>query len=183
LLGQISHDSILIPTWCNTIGLAPIMVDIQTISVTIASAGVFVAAIYYILQIRQQAKTRQTDLVFRLYTTFGNKEIRQTWEKITTRENMDFSTYQEKFGLSDVNEIGWFFEGVGVLLHKRLIDIAVVDDLFSSPIRISWEKLKPIAEGERKQFNRPQIWEWWEYLYNEMKRREQKLEQKGAKNG
>jgi hypothetical protein len=156
------------------------MVDIQTVSIAIASASVVAGVIYYSLMIRQQTKTRQTDLVIRLYTAFGNKEMRQTWEKVTTREDMDFDKYREKFGLTDVNEIGWFFEGVGVLLHKKLVDIAVVDDLFSSPIKISWEKLKHIAEGERKQFGRPQIWEWWEYLYNEMKKREQKLQQPKA---
>jgi hypothetical protein len=106
--------------------------------------------------------------------------MRQTWEKVTAREDIDFDTYLKKFGLSEANEIGWFFEGVGVLLHKKLIDIALVDDLFSSPIKISWEKLKPIAEGERKLRNRPQIWEWWEYLYNEMQKREQKLQQSKA---
>jgi hypothetical protein len=157
-----------------------IVVDVQTVSIAIASASVVAGIIYYSLQIRQQTKTRQTDLVIRLYTAFGSKEMRQTWEKVTTREYMDFDKYREKFGLTDVNEIGWFFEGVGVLLHKKLIDIAVVDDLFSSPIKISWEKLKPIAEGERKQFDRPQIWEWWEYLYNEMKKEEQKLQQSKA---
>jgi hypothetical protein len=114
--------------------------------------------------------------VIRLYTTFGSKEKRQTWETVRTREDLDFDAYQEKYGLSDVNEIGWFFEGVGVLLHRKLIDIAVVDDLFSSPIKISWEKLKLVAEGERKQSGRPQVWEWWEYLYNEMQKREQKLQ-------
>jgi hypothetical protein len=158
------------------------MVDIQTVSIAIASASVVAGVIYYSLMIRQQTKTRQTDLVIRLYTAFGSKEMRQTWEKVTTREDMDFDKYQEKFGLTDVNEIGWFFEGVGVLLHKKLVDISVVDDLFSSPIKISWEKLKPVAEGERKQFGRPQIWEWWEYLYNEMKKREQQL-QAGDKSG
>jgi hypothetical protein len=153
------------------------VVDVQSVSIAIASVSVTVAAIYYIFQIKHQIKTRQTDLVYRLYTVFGSKEMRQTWEKVTTREDMNFSTYQKEFGLSDVNEIGWFFEGVGVLLHRGLIDITVVDDLFSSPIKISWEKLRPVAEGERKQFNRPQIWEWWEYLYNEMQKREQKLKQ------
>ena len=156
------------------------MVDIQTVSIAIASTSVVAGVIYYALQIRQQTKTRQTDLVIRLYTTFASKEMRQTWERITTREYMDFNTYREKFGLSDVNEIGWFFEGVGVLLYRKLIDIAVVDDLFSSPIKISWEKMKPVAEGERKQFGRPQIWEWWEYLYNQMQNREQKLQQSKA---
>jgi hypothetical protein len=36
------------------------MVDIQTVSIAIASAGVFLAAIYYILQIRHQTRIRQT---------------------------------------------------------------------------------------------------------------------------
>jgi hypothetical protein len=156
------------------------MVDVQTVSVVIASASVVAGVIYYLFQIRLQTKARQTDLVIRLYTTFASKEMRQTWEKVRTREDLDFEAYQEKFGLSDVNEIGWFFEGVGVLLHRKLIDIAVVDDLFSSPIKITWEKLKPIAEGERKQAGRPQIWEWWEYLYNEMQKKEQKLQQSAA---
>ena len=160
-----------------------IVVDIQTVSIAIASASVVAGIIYYSLQIRLQTRARQTDLVIRLYTTFASKEMRQTWEKVTTRECMDFNAYREKFGLSDVNEIGWFFEGVGVLLHRKLVDIAVVDDLFSSPIQISWEKMKPVAEGERKQFSRPQIWEWWEYLYNEMQKREQRLQQKSVKNG
>jgi len=156
------------------------MVDVQTITIAIASASVVAGIIYYSLQIRTQTKAAQTDLVIRLYTTFGGKEMRETWEKITKRDSTDFNTYKEKYGLSDVNVIGWFFEGVGVLLHKKLIDIAVVDDLFSSPIKISWEKLKPVAEGERKEFGRPQIWEWWEYLYNEMQKREQKLQQSNA---
>jgi len=150
------------------------MVDVQTASIAIASASVVAGIIYYSLQIRLQTRARQTDLVIRLYTAFGGKEMRQAWEKITNRECSDFSTYQNEFGLSDLNEVGWFFEGVGVLLRRKLIDIAVVDDLFSSPIKISWEKMKPVAEGERKKFGRPQIWEWWEYLYNEMQKREQR---------
>jgi len=60
------------------------MVDIQTISIAIASASVVAGIIYYSLQIRQQTKTRQTDLVIRLYTAFGGKEMRGAWEKITT---------------------------------------------------------------------------------------------------
>jgi hypothetical protein len=156
------------------------MVDIQTVSVVVASASVVAGVIYYLFQIRLQTKVRQTDLVIRLYTTFASTEMRQTWERVRTREDLDFEAYQEKYGLSDVDETGWFFEGVGVLLHRKLIDIAVVDDLFSSPIKISWEKLKPIALGERKQSGRPQIWEWWEYLYNEMQKRERKLQQLGV---
>ena len=51
-------------------------------------------------------------------------------------------------------------------------------DLF--PIEIMWEKLKPLVEGMRKQTNVPGYFEWFEYLYNEIKKRQQKLQQKGV---
>src|SRR4030067_3473747 len=123
------------------------MVDIQTVSIAIASASVVAGIIYYSLQIRLQTKARQTDLVIRLYTAFGGKEMRQAWEKITTTECSDFNTYQKEFGLCDLNEVGWFFEGVGILLRRKLMDIAVVADLFRSPITLSWGKMKLVAGG------------------------------------
>jgi len=44
------------------------MVDVQTVSIAVASAGVFAAAIYYILQLKHQSKVRQTDLLVRLFS-------------------------------------------------------------------------------------------------------------------
>jgi hypothetical protein len=55
---------------------------LQTVSIAIASAGVFVAAVYYILQIRHQTKIRQTDLVIRLYSTYGSKEFQEAWATV-----------------------------------------------------------------------------------------------------
>ena len=150
--------------------------DITEISVIVAAIGVMVGVVYYILDIRHQRQVRQTDMVMKLHTTFGSKELQDAWEKTQDREIKDFDTYRKEYGLREVNEVGWFFEGLGVLLYRRHIDISLVDDLFSSPIKRAWEKLKPIAEGERNQTNRPQIWEWFEYLYNEMQKREQQLE-------
>jgi len=39
------------------------MVDIQTLSIAIASTSVVAGVVYYVLQIRHQTKLRQTDLV------------------------------------------------------------------------------------------------------------------------
>jgi hypothetical protein len=39
--------------------------------------------------------------------------------------------------------------------------------------------MKMIVEGTRQQYNTPKLFEWFEYLYNEMKKREQA----GVKNG
>jgi hypothetical protein len=155
-----------------------IVVDIQTVSIVVASTGVLIAAIYYVLQIRNQTKIRQTDLVMRLYSTFGSKEFQDAWTRIESIEFKNYDEYVKKYGLGDYAQCATFFEGIGVLLQKKLIDINLVDALFSVPLKFMYERMKPIIEGNREQLHNQRVFEHFEYLYNEMKKREQKLQSK-----
>jgi phosphatidylglycerophosphate synthase len=157
------------------------MVDIQTISIAIASAGVFAAAIYYILQIRHQNRMRKTDLLMRLHLAFSTKETVEACLKYLSTEYKDYDDFVEKYG-SPIAEgqvqtvfvmMAMFFEGIGVLLKNKLLDLNLVTELFA--VEMFWLKLKPLAEGMRKQLNNPEIYTMFEYLYNEMKKREQQL--------
>jgi hypothetical protein len=62
------------------------LVDISTLSIAIASASVVVGVVYYALQIRHQARIRQTDLVMRLYSTFSSREFQDAWTKVRTSD-------------------------------------------------------------------------------------------------
>jgi hypothetical protein len=154
------------------------MVDVQTISIVVASAGVFLAAIYYIFQIRHQTKLRQTDLIMRLYSRYGSEGFQKTWNKLWQRNLKDFHDYQEKYGLAEWIGVGTFFEGIGILLHRKLVDIVMVDELFTAPLKMAWDLMRDSIMEARKEFNQPTIFEWFEYLYNEMQKREQKLQAK-----
>lgn len=156
------------------------MVDIQTVSIGIASAGVFAAAVYYIFQLRHQTKIRQTDLIMRLYSAYGNEEYSKAVIRYLATEYRDYDDFVEKYGPINPEEpvqvafrmIPMFYEGVGILLHRKLVNPDLVYELFN--VRMFWEKFKPYAEGIRKQFNQPEFYCWFEYLYNELKKREQK---------
>lgn len=155
------------------------MVDVQllqTISVITASAGVFAAAIYYILQIRHQTRIRQMDLVTRLYSHMTSKEFLEAWEKVRDRETMDYREYKEKYGLLELNQVYGAFEEVGILLQRKLIDTELANALFGGAVIVMWEKIKPIVEFAREQRQLHAL-EGFEYLYNKMKKREQKLQQ------
>jgi hypothetical protein len=41
---------------------------------------------------------------------------------------------------------------------------------------MTWKRMKDFTLEARKIRNTPSIFEWFEYLYNEMKKREQKLQ-------
>ena len=150
------------------------MIDIPSISALVAAVGVIVGVVFAVLQLRNLVRTRQTDLVMRVYSTFGSKEFQREWTRIWNTEYKNHKDFLKKEKLV-APEAGLFFEGVGVLLYRKLIDISLIDDLFSGPIKMTWEKMKPIVEDARKQLDQPQYAEWVEYLYNEMQKREQQL--------
>ena len=151
------------------------MLDIPSTSAIIASASVVAAAIYYVLQLRHQTRMRQTDLIMRLYSTRDSKEFQESWKKVMAKEFEEYKDYKKWYDWSDFIVVGLFFEGIGILLHRKLIDIGLVDDLFCYIIKTTWEKIRLVAEAVRKHNNAPQIYEWFEYLYNEMEKREQQL--------
>jgi hypothetical protein len=113
------------------------VVDITEISAIVAAAGVLIGVVYYILDMRHQRQVRQTDLIMRLYSRYGSEGFQKTNEKVGKRlreEALNFHDYQEKYGFGEWVAVGTFFEGIGILLHRKLIDIGLVDDLFTSPV-------------------------------------------------
>jgi hypothetical protein len=170
------------------------MVDIQTFSIAIASAGVFAAAIYYILQIRHQTKMREMDLLLRLNSSmFANKEFLKDLWRVWDLEYQNYDDFNKKYGsltaihqknrdLEDsINVVINNVDTLGLLLKRKAVKIDFLIECYD--ITNLWEKLKPLVEGWRKDQNAPQLCKWFEYLYNEMKKRKQQLPQKGVKSG
>jgi len=153
--------------------------DIPSISAVVAAIGVIIGVTLAYLEVRTLSKQRQTDLVMKLYSTFGSKEFLEARKTVMDLKFQDYSDYVKKYGqfgrFEAVSEVCMFFEGIGVLLNRKLLDISLVDDLFSPiSIKIIWEKMRPVVEGWRNQFNDPDTLEWFETLYNELQKREQR---------
>lgn len=86
----------------------------------------------------------------------------------------------KKYGVADYIECSIFFEGIGVFLKKKIVDVNLVDELFSVSLKFMYERLKPIIDSNRQRFNDPRVFEHFEYLYDEMKKREQNLQTKNT---
>ena len=153
------------------------MVDIQTISIAVASASVIAGVIYYAFQIRQQTKIRQMDFIMRMMPSLStSKEEMQRADAFRKAKFENFEEFEEKYYVEARRDAD-LWENVGVLVKRKLVDISLVADLFNVSFR--WEKLKPWVEETRRRYNSPKVYEWFEYLYNEVKKRE-KLQQSKA---
>jgi len=151
-----------------------IVVDIQTISIMLASASVIAGVVYYALQIRHQTKMRQTDVITRLYSIAISKEWVEAWVKFEDREITDFRTYKKEYGFVELNQVVNYFEELGMLLHRKLLDAGLIDDLWHGQVQVVWKKLEPMVKEARKEWNLPRLCAMTEYPYNEMKKREQR---------
>jgi hypothetical protein len=153
------------------------VVDIQTISIAIASASVVAGVVYYALQIRHQTKLKQMDFIMRIPSTFLSKRVIQAVAAIRKTEFRNYDDFEEKCGVES-RQVADFGENLGLLVKRRLIDVGLVADRYDVSVR--YEKLSPWIEEMRRRASNPRLYEWFEYLYNELKKREQKLQQSKA---
>ena len=152
------------------------MVDITEISAMVAAAGVMIGVVYYILEIRHQTKAKQMDLIVRLQSMYVDSVL-QSNETLRKTETKNYKDFQEKCSMQ-AQDVAGFFDNVGLLLRRGLIDIDLISQLFI--LEGVWKKLKPFVEGTRERTKEPRFYGNFEYLYNEWKKKEQKLQQSKA---
>jgi len=158
------------------------VVDVSTVSIVIASAGVLAGVIYYILEIRHQSRLRQTESVTRLSPWF-NMNAREVQEAITQVCSIEYENYEdylakysEKPEHMMLKVLGNYFEGIGILVYRKLVEPDIVYDFWGDIIQSLWKKIKPLIADMRKDSGDPNTFKHWEYLYEEMKKRKQKLQ-------
>jgi len=157
------------------------MVDIQTISIAIASAGVLAGVIYYVLEIRHQSRLRQMESLIRLSPWFNMnaREVQEAVTQVCSIEYKNYEDYLERYSEKPENMtlkiLGNYFEGIGILVYRKLVEADIVYDFWGEIIQSSWEKIQPLVADMRKDLGDSNMFRFWEYLYNEMKKREQQL--------
>ena len=153
--------------------------DVAIASIVVASVSVVVAAALAVLQIRSQNDTRQAQLFMEIYNQFYNPEFHKRWMEtvyVITDENLFDSDGMPIFlkgnigPYVEVASLCCFFEGLGLLVKKKLIDIDLVAELMSTPLILVWERIEKFVEKTRGVLGRPQVYEWYAYLYHEIQK-------------
>jgi hypothetical protein len=145
---------------------------VAAVSIVIAAASVVAASTFYSFQIRNQLRVRKTDLVMRLYTTWDSLEFQRAFHTVYWA---DFHDYDSAMAITGGERQLWtyllsFYDQVGVLLRRRLIEFDMVDDLLGNSTRQLWEKVAPMIREARDRYD-PRLYEHFEFLYEEVTRR------------
>ena len=155
--------------------------DIVSISSIVAAAGVIVGVILTVQELKNLRNQRQTDLLVRLapWLNMNSSELQQAYVRVLNLEFKDYDDFVKKYGLplAEKSEqmaiitIGNYFEALGTLLKRKLVDADLLWDYWSDTFIMIWEKLQPYVEGLKREYNQQSP--AGEYLYAEMKKKEQ----------
>jgi hypothetical protein len=143
------------------------------VSVVIAAASVIAASVYYSFQIRNQMRLRRADLLLRLYATWDSLDFQEAFHRLYWGEYSNYDSFLEHVeGQRHVGTyVATFYDQIGALLRRGLIDYDLVDDLLGNSAIQLWEKIAPIILEARVRSDDPRLYEHFEFLYGEMKRR------------
>jgi hypothetical protein len=159
--------------------------DVTTISTIAAAIGVIIGIVLAIEQLRHIARQREADFLIKMNVGFSMTGERGLENMITVMgcQFKDYDDFNAKFGPLYISNnpvsmafvgLGLYFEGVGVLLHRGLVDADDIYDFQGGAVILTWEKFKPLAEGLRKQLDSDEYYVFFEYLRNEMVRMQKK---------
>ncbi|MFW9890056.1 MAG: hypothetical protein ACFFER_17875 [Candidatus Thorarchaeota archaeon] len=120
------------------------LLDLASVSIVIASISVVIGLVIAILQLRDQNRTRQAQLFMEIYSQFSQSGFLdfslRLKEAFLDHKEESIPDYWEKNRGNALSVLS-FYEGVGVLVKRKLVDINLVADLISGPCMSLWKAI------------------------------------------
>ncbi len=140
------------------------------ISVALAAAAVVAASSFYSFQVWHQTRLRRADLLLRLYSTWDSLEFQRAFHEVYWADFRDYDSFLDRVeGRREVGSyVCSFYEELGVLLRRKLIDYDLVDDLLGNSAIQLWEKVAAVIREARVRSHDDRLYEHIEFLYGEM---------------
>ena len=129
------------------------------------TAGILVGIVYYITIMRNQARTRQVQIIGSI-TSYDLNWSFLDWD-VTDYDDF-ISKHGPEANPQDWKDLyAWFnrMELQGVYVREGLLDVRLVCLMSGGTIKESWEKYRGVFEEWRRRYNRPRDWVEAEYLY------------------
>ena len=153
------------------------MIDLLQVLQASAYVGAILGAAVAIWNLKGFARDRRTRLVLDIYSHHGTLEFSTHFMKIMNAEFNDAKEAEEKCGLVTLIMVSSYYEGISLLIKRRLVDAGLVFE--SLPFNAVWEKIKPWCLDRRTKLSDPTLFENLEYAaglvrtYNEARQNRQ----------
>lgn len=70
-----------------------------------------------------------------------------------------------------IEQVGIRVETIGYMVWRGIVEIEMVEDLFSGVVIFWWSRIRPYAERDRKRTSNPKSYEWFQWLAERLQER------------
>ena len=150
-------------------------VTFQTIFQFLQTVGILTAVYYYIMTLRNAERARQREMIFQRFQSFDIPYAR-AWGDVMFRDPEEWTeVYDPRENLETFANMAFLqsrLQSLGVMLRERVIDPDLLYQIFT-PVSIlnAWEHYKANIEARRERLNDPTLFEAFEYLSDETRKR------------
>ena len=150
--------------------------DLSTLANLVNAFAVTAGVIFAAAQIKYYRQRRQREAMLELVRSFQSPAFTSALRRVMSLpDGADAEKIREVLGPDGedaVYLVSLTWESLGVLVFRREVTLDLVDDFFSGPILLSWQKLKVYSEEWRRTLNRETGNEWFHWLAERMIERE-----------
>lgn len=147
------------------------MIDLQSLSITLAALSFVVAVSYYALNLREIGRNRRITLTSTVLEPFMTKEGYGEVMEMLKMEWSDFEDFKSKYDHranpenANVRMAMWNrFETIGMLYREGLLDLITLYNVIGGVLTVIWFKFKPIIEMYRETEYDKSAYENFEHL-------------------
>jgi hypothetical protein len=147
----------------------PLILDI------VSTVAVIIGVVFGLSQLRQYHASRKRDSALFLLSSYQTGEFLQgIWTILSIPDGLTKTEIEERVGdeIETVYLVMSTFESIGILVFRNEVTMDMVDDAYSGPITLSWQKLEPYVSGMREEHQRETMFEWFQWLAERMRDRE-----------
>ncbi len=143
----------------------------------VSTTTIFAGGIFAVLQLRHLSKQRGRESALQMLQSFRTPGFLAAVDIVfDLPEGLSKKDIEDRLGdrIESILVLFGTFESLGILIFRRDIDIDLVEDFFSGIIILSGRKLKNYLTETRDQGNRQTYYEWYQWLYEQLEKRESK---------
>ena len=149
--------------------------DFGTLLNLITTIFIVAAGVFALIQLRDLQKQRAREAALQMLHSFQTPEFLTAVNIVfELPEGLSKKEIEERLGDKITCLLLMFgtFESLGILVYRRDMDIRLVEDFLSGILILTARKLKNYLEEVRTLSNRQTYYEWCQWLFEQVEKRE-----------
>jgi hypothetical protein len=133
----------------------------------LSSIALILGAVFVVIQIRQNNKTTNMNLIMRVYESANTAEFQSAWLTVLNSHITSYAEFEKLPRPEQLafHQIAALYESLGVLVQRGIVRLDIIEDMFLT--ELAWQFTKPVILGTRQRFGEERgIGVAFEKLYN-----------------